>query len=109
VVLLVIGSAAQTDITGRVSLFRYKPLVRLGVWSYALYLIQGPLFGVLGVLAPHGLSYNATTSDVECVLLTLAAVAVAALAHRIIEVPFNERLRHAPPAVVAGPEYARVA
>lgn len=108
-VLLVIGSAAQTDVAGRASVFRLKPLVRLGIWSYALYLVQGPLFGVLGVIAPHGLSFNTVTSNIECLLLILAAIAIAALAHRFIEMPFNERLRRAPPAVIAEPEYARVA
>jgi peptidoglycan/LPS O-acetylase OafA/YrhL len=98
--LLLIGSAAQSDLRGRVTVLTHRALVKLGVQSYALYLVQFPLIMILLPFSPHGFAHSGGLAVVEAVALLTVSIAVAAAAHRLIEAPWNERLRHAPPSII---------
>jgi peptidoglycan/LPS O-acetylase OafA/YrhL len=98
--LMLLGSAANADLQGRPSPFRAPWLVTLGVWSYALYLVQIACFVVASCILRHGLSSNQLIASLEAIIFIVGAIAVAGLAHRFIELPCNARLRHAPPAII---------
>jgi peptidoglycan/LPS O-acetylase OafA/YrhL len=100
-IVTLIASAARSDLRGGASPFRDPRLVRLGVWSYALYLVQYPGFLVIRAIWPAGLSRSQGTGTLEALAVLVVLVGVAALAHRCIEAPWNERLRHAPPSLIS--------
>ncbi len=99
-VFLLLGSAARADLRGGGSPFRHRRVVALGVWSYALYLIQYPLIMITRAIWPRGFSTSTAVASIEAVIFIGAAIAVAFVAHRWIELPWNERLRHAPPSLI---------
>jgi peptidoglycan/LPS O-acetylase OafA/YrhL len=91
---LLVASAAQADVRGRASVLRHPALVKLGVWSFALYLAHVPLLMVLTVAAPalvenQGLALAA----VKGVIFLVAATALAGVAHVLCEAPLERRLR----------------
>ena len=96
-----IGAAARSDLSGSRSPFRDPRLVQLGVWSYALYLVQYPGFLVIRAIWPGGLSRGQGLGSLEALAVLAGLVGAAALAHRFVEAPWNERLRHAPPSVIS--------
>ena len=98
--VLLIGSAAVSDTRGVWSPFGDPRVVKLGVWSYALYLVQYPCFLVIRAIWPGGLSRHQGTGSLEALIVVIGLVGVAALAHQLIEAPWNDRLRHAPPSVI---------
>ena len=76
---------------GAVSGFLARPAcVRLGEWSYALYILHVPVWGLLlsanqengELLDPHGLPFLTLTF--------LAAVALSAAVNRFIEIPYRK-------------------
>ncbi len=100
-IVALIASAAGSDLRGARNPFRDPRVVKLGVWSYALYLVQYPSFLVIRAIWPGGLSRDQGTGSLEALAILIVLVGVAALAHRFIEAPWNERLRHAPPSVIS--------
>lgn len=105
-VVILIGSAACCDIAQRPSPFRHHWLVKFGVWSYALYLVQYPLLLILLILSPHGFSSDSALATVEALAVIAIVIAVSGIAHKFVEAPWNERLRHAPPSIIAEQEVA---
>jgi peptidoglycan/LPS O-acetylase OafA/YrhL len=99
-IVALIASAARSDLRGDVNPFADRRLVKLGVWSYALYLIQYPCFLVIRAIWPGGLSRSQGLGSLEALAVLVVLIAVAALAHHWIEAPWNERLRHAPASVI---------
>ena len=88
---LLVVAAAQADSSGRASVFRFRPLVTLGVWSFALYLAHWPVLGLISYPI-HG-----TLDAGETALLGLGclvvAVAVSGVLHGLVERPLESRLR----------------
>jgi peptidoglycan/LPS O-acetylase OafA/YrhL len=103
-IAVLIASAARSDLRGRSSPFADRRLVKLGVWSYALYLVQYPCFLIIRAIWPGGLSRRQSVGSLEALAVLVGLIAVAALAHHWIEAPWNERLRHAPAASITEPD-----
>jgi peptidoglycan/LPS O-acetylase OafA/YrhL len=91
---LLVGAAAQADVRRRTSPFRHPVLVKLGVWSFALYLAHVPLLIVLSSAVP-GVFGQASVAEAaaKSVVFLLAATALAAVAHILVEAPLERRLR----------------
>jgi peptidoglycan/LPS O-acetylase OafA/YrhL len=90
---VLVGSAARADLTRRPSPFRQAWCVKLGVWSYALYLAQAPLVRVSFQIFPHGFSDSLALRLVEYAGLVAVLIAAAAIAHVAVERPLERRLR----------------
>jgi peptidoglycan/LPS O-acetylase OafA/YrhL len=92
-VVLLILSAASTDVSERRSLFSSHAMVKLGEWSFALYmthaLILRALVRVLHVTPPHGLLPSVALLSVY----VASAIAVSWLACWLVERPIERRLR----------------
>lgn len=97
---LLIVAAAQADVAGRTSVFRLRPLVALGVWSFALYM--GHLT-VLDLMSDqlHQLGRGGTVV-VGAAYLGLS-IAFAWFLHAVVERPLEGRLRGARPRPEAEP------
>lgn len=90
--VVLVGSLATADLRGRVSMFRWRPLVALGIWSYCFYLLHAMVLSTTFRLA------RAAGVDNEWVALGVAfigSVVAAWLLHIVIERPFERRLRPA--------------
>ncbi len=90
--VILVASLATADLRGRVSIFRWQPLVALGIWSYCFYLLHAMVLSTTFRLA------RLVGADLEWIALGAAfAVSVAAawLLHIVIERPFEKRLRPA--------------
>ncbi|MFB7251791.1 acyltransferase family protein [Microbacterium sp. NPDC056234] len=87
---LLICAFASADLAGRSRWSRARPLVALGEWSYAFYLIHATLiYFVLGLIGPQpGLRGVVWTA-----LLLGAAILCAWALHVLIERPVESRLR----------------
>lgn len=91
---LLIASAAQADVRGRASPFRHPALVKLGVWSFALYLAHVPLLMVLAVAAPGLFDHEGLAAGLVIGgAFLIASTVLAALAHVFVEAPVERRLR----------------
>lgn len=107
--LVLIASAAQRDTTGGAGVLRSGPLVTLGVWSYAFYLLhEQVLREATRRLGPT----PGATGDAVVVLASslLASVALAAALYRFVERPAERLLRSGDlsPVTAALPRWARV-
>ncbi len=100
-IVALIASAARSDLRGSPNPFRAPRVVKLGVWSFALYLVQYPCFLVIRAIWPGGLSRSQASGSLEALAILIILIAVAALAHRLIEAPWNDRLRQAPPSLIS--------
>jgi peptidoglycan/LPS O-acetylase OafA/YrhL len=92
---LLIATAASSDIEGRPSLFARPWFVKLGEWSFALYLVH--TFGYQA--AEHALGerrLGLLEGGALGVGLAIAALVAAALLHELWEKPWERRLRGAP-------------
>lgn len=88
-VLLIVAAAAR-DVDGAPSFLRTRPLVRLGEWSYAFYLLHLLVIWGLGGRAPRIVSWgNALPTSLWLAL----AVLVSACAYLWAERPIEARLR----------------
>lgn len=84
-------AAAQRDVAGSGTPLSTRPMVRLGTWSFAFYMVH---FLVLRVLVTTmSLHPSAMASALFAVVGLAAAVAAAGLTHRFVERPFEQRLR----------------
>jgi len=90
---LLIVAAAQADVSGRPSVWRSRPLVTLGLWSFALYMVQGPVFAIVGHFIREQLN------DLEAAVLGIGTVvicvAAAGLFYSVVEHPLEQWLRAA--------------
>ncbi|HSZ74443.1 MAG TPA: acyltransferase [Rhizomicrobium sp.] len=77
-------------------LMRTTPLLALGEWSYAIYLVQYPLLQALRTLRqfyPPAWNGNATVHNIEAVCLLAACIAAGAGLTALIEKPASLALR----------------
>ena len=88
--VLLIGAAADHDRAGQTSALHRGWLVRLGLWSYALYLVHGV---VLNAARPHGPPDRVVVAAGLWVLLTGVSLLGAGLLFHLCERPLERRLR----------------
>lgn len=89
---LTVAAAANRDLDGRRGFATWRPLVALGEWSFAFYLIHATLmYTALELFGPQHGSYRLTA--VWCVALLAASVLAAWLLHRFVERPLEKRMR----------------
>lgn len=88
----VIGAAAQLDFDDARSWLRTRPMVLLGQWSYALYLVHATIIYALinwiGVRA-----YSPVKNVAWFGVVTLLAVGASAVLYTVVEHPVEQRLR----------------
>ncbi len=104
-VVLLIPAVVTAEQRGTVGWLAGPALVRLGRWSFALYLTHQLLLRVVVQALPHPDALGAARGAAVQGGVVLASVAVAAVAHRVVERPLAARLRgrdrcEAPPATV---------
>jgi peptidoglycan/LPS O-acetylase OafA/YrhL len=89
---LLVAAAAQLDLAGKRSVLRWKPMVMLGQWSYALYLVHATIIYGLAEL----IGVRSTYSRLDLVWLALVSalvIAVSAALYHFLERPVELRLR----------------
>ncbi|WP_158253848.1 acyltransferase [Cryobacterium sp. N22] len=95
--VILVASLATSDLRDKPSIFRWKPIVALGNWSYAFYLLHAMvLAAAFAVFTKTGIHSEGTPSLIVWVelLAALAASTFAAwLLHTFVELPMAERLR----------------
>ncbi len=109
---LVIVAAARLDLEARPSVLRWKPMVRLGEWSYALYLVHATI--IYALMEVFGTHYRAMWTNLGWLALaSVIAIAASALLYHLVEQPLERWLRaHEPgkaspaPAIPASVEAA---
>lgn len=97
--LLILAVAAR-DVEGRPSLLRLRPLVRLGQWSFALYLVHLLLVQAARVALGEQAPSNGNLLDL--VALCVLAVAVSGLLFHFFERPVERWLRASGPHRASG-------
>ena len=103
---LLVVAAAQRDRAGERSVWAAKPLVALGSWSYAFYLVHFPLMTATALLlARHRVRVGTAGGVVLGLGMLAVSAALAAGLHRYVERPLERRLRHGARvrAAMAGP------
>jgi peptidoglycan/LPS O-acetylase OafA/YrhL len=88
---LVIVAAAQADVRGERTFWATPTMVRLGTWSFAFYLVHQLVIRTVDELFP--LADNAAVGIVVIAAIIAISLALAALLHRLIEVPAERVLR----------------
>jgi peptidoglycan/LPS O-acetylase OafA/YrhL len=97
---MVIAAAAHADLSGQESRLRCRPLVLLGEWSFAFYLLHELVLRTAArALDLQGLSPPAAALAVAATLVT--AVAASAALFAFVERPLERRLRSSPGRVAA--------
>jgi peptidoglycan/LPS O-acetylase OafA/YrhL len=91
--LLVIASAATADISGRGRFLSHPWVVRLGEWSFALYLTHWLFLELVARLDPGSKARPVPLQLIEGGTFVLVAVAVSAAAYTWVEKPLEKRLR----------------
>jgi peptidoglycan/LPS O-acetylase OafA/YrhL len=97
-ILLVIASAATANVSGKGKFLSHPWTVRLGEWSFALYLTHCLLLEQVVHLDPGSKARSAPLQLLEGGAFVLAAVAVSAPAFSWFEKPIEKRLRGRRPA-----------
>jgi peptidoglycan/LPS O-acetylase OafA/YrhL len=88
---LVIVAAAQADVRGERTFWATPTMIRLGSWSFAFYLVHDLVIEGCKAAFPYP---NDTAIGVAVVVVILAiSLALAALLHRLVEVPAERALR----------------
>ena len=88
---LVIAAAAQTDVRGESTVWASPAMVRLGTWSFALYLVHQLVIRAYEEL--FALPDHTLTGAGVLVAVLATSMALAALLHRLVEVPAERVLR----------------
>lgn len=88
----VIAAAAQLDFDGARSWLRTRPMVLLGQWSYALYLVHATIIYAL-IEAVGVRSYQPLPNLLWLGVVTVLAVAASAVLYTVVEHPVEQRLR----------------
>jgi len=93
--VLVVVVAASRDMSGRGSFLSSRPLVALGRWSYAFYLVH---LSVIYLLRDLGTPTYLSWANVRAILVWVTvAVALAALCYQLYERPLESWLRRLVP------------
>jgi peptidoglycan/LPS O-acetylase OafA/YrhL len=88
---LLIAAVATRDLKGGGSLLRSRPMVALGQWSYAFYLVHATV--LYAAREAWGLQPRGFRSLVPMAGILLVAIALSALLYKLIEHPLERRLR----------------
>jgi peptidoglycan/LPS O-acetylase OafA/YrhL len=104
--LLLIASAAESDLQGRRTLLTWKPIVKLGEWSFAFYLVH--LIVLRVVIAVNERTLGMPWWVTTVVGFVLGMILAAAL-FEYVEKPLEKRLRPKPLAPALRQEPAVVA
>lgn len=88
---LLIVACAQTDLAGRPSPWRSRAMVTLGLWSFALYMVQAAVFFLIGH-AIHG-TLNDLEAAVVGVGVVVTSIAAAGFLYKAVEHPLELWLR----------------
>jgi peptidoglycan/LPS O-acetylase OafA/YrhL len=92
--VLVVVAAASRDMSGRPSFLSSRPLVALGRWSYAFYLVH---LGVIFMFRDLGTPLYLSWANVRAILVwAVVAVALAAVCYQFFERPAEAWLRRLP-------------
>ena len=86
-----IGAAAQLDLSGARSWLRSKPLVLLGQWSYALYLVHATI--IYALIEWLGVRTYSPLNVFWFAGVSVVAIAASAALYSLIEHPIEQRLR----------------
>lgn len=97
---LLITASATSELSGKSSHLQTRALVRLGNWSFALYVSHLLLVEITKALLPDGLPVAGGMA--VCVLLVLVAIGLSGLLYRFVEHPFEARIRSPRPATSRG-------
>ncbi len=92
--LLVVGSVTTACLEGRTRLLEHPLAVRLGDWSFALYISHlVALHVLLARLGDPGDKYWGRSHPGQAAVFAVVAVAIAGVLHVAVERPANHRLR----------------
>lgn len=92
--IMLIGAAAQRDLSGRPSLWNSPVMVRLGMWSFALYLAHFPVMVALALVeGPVHLGLAGGLANAALVLVL--CLGAAAVLYRLVERPAERAFRPA--------------
>lgn len=94
--LLVIAAGASQDVNGKRSIWATPPIVKLGQWSYALYLIHYMMVRLVERILPESFSANPLLASAAIVAFLALATSIAGLAFYAIETPAQKLLRARP-------------
>jgi peptidoglycan/LPS O-acetylase OafA/YrhL len=89
---LIIAAAAQRDLAGKRSLLAAKPLVVLGQWSYALYLVHATI--IYALIYWLGARPYGWTNVLWLGAVSAICIAASGVLYHTIEHPLERRLRH---------------
>ncbi|WP_076260281.1 acyltransferase family protein [Intrasporangium flavum] len=89
---LLIAACAVRDLDGRPFVLATRIWVRLGEWSFALYLVHGPVLSVLRAPLTTSEGTDAVLAILSVLFVSLAA---AALLHELVEAPLERAIRRA--------------
>ena len=89
---LVVVAAARFDLSGRRGPLGHPSLVKLGEWSFALYLVHEPVVRVLTVALDRP-AYGPAGGGAVLLTVTVLSVAAAAVLHEAWERPVERRVR----------------
>jgi peptidoglycan/LPS O-acetylase OafA/YrhL len=95
---VLVYSAAQTDLARRASVFRWRPIVTLGVWSYCFYLVHVQVVFLYFAISSRLMRFEVETLAgiplvVHLVVALVLSVTAAAALHLAVEKPFERWLR----------------
>lgn len=89
---LIVYAAAQRDVAGVRSILRSRPLVLLGQWSYALYLVHATV--IYALIEITGYSHPSALANVLWLLaVTAVTIPISAALYHLFEHPAEQRLR----------------
>jgi peptidoglycan/LPS O-acetylase OafA/YrhL len=93
-VCVLIGAVATSELNGTASrLLRQPWLIRLGIWSYAFYLVHLLMTGAVVVLLQRRLGRTTAVTVLGLGLGFVATTMCAAFLHRFVEAPMERLLR----------------
>jgi peptidoglycan/LPS O-acetylase OafA/YrhL len=95
--VLTVAAFAGADLRGWRTGFNSRLLVRLGTWSYALYLVHFLVYYLILQTTPHWPLWMEKWHWEVVVIVVLPCVVVSGLVHHLIEAPAERRLRGARP------------
>ena len=88
-----IASIAGADLAGKRSLFASRPIVTLGEWSFAFYLVHATvIYGLILVFGAQPAAWSGIVWYVPAFILSLA---LAGAVHLWVEKPLERRIRRA--------------
>lgn len=88
--LMLIAASADSDLARRTTVLTSRALVRLGQWSYALYLVHEL---VIKVARPFVLTMSVAASIGMAALVGLVSILLSGILHEVVERPCERWLR----------------